>query len=169
MSQPTAPRSWPDRFFVEFNLDEPCPLDFSDDPAIVLFFISWAYSAEMGGSHELAQAASHLRRQLKVDLRPVYRYADRNVETPQDRMELEQSWQPAANLAACVRAIADHWEHPDATLAPIVVGYEHLAPRLRELAAMCDWAVSTGGPDAKVRMSFDLENTEQHTARPAGY
>ncbi|MCA9848607.1 MAG: hypothetical protein KC472_11580, partial [Dehalococcoidia bacterium] len=94
---------------------------------------------------------------------------DRNVETPQDRMELEQSWQPAANLAACVRAIADHWEHPDATLAPIVVGYEHLAPRLRELAAMCDWAVSTGGPDAKVRMSFDLENTEQHTARPAGY
>ena len=162
----TSPNSWPDRFFVEFSTDEQCPLDFTDDPAIVLFFISWAYSAEMGGSHELAQAASHLRRTLKVDLRPIYKYADRNVDTPQDRMELEQSWQPAANLAACARTIADHWEHPDATLAPIVRGYEHLAPRLRELAAMCDWAAER---DAKVRMTFDLENTELHTARPECY
>ncbi|MCK9494759.1 MAG: hypothetical protein M0R75_04585 [Dehalococcoidia bacterium] len=165
----TTEKSWPNRFFVEFDLDEACPLDFSDDPAIVLFFISWAYSAEMGGSHELAQAASHLRRQLKVDLRPIYKYADRNVETPQDRMELEQSWQPASALAECVRAIADHWEHPDAALTPIVVGYEHLAPRLRELAAMCDWAVTSAGPEARVRMSFDLENTEQHSPRPPGY
>lgn len=162
----TESKSWPDRFFVEFSTDETCPLDFTDDPAIVLFFISWAYSAEMGGSHELAQAASYLKRQLKVDLRPVYRYADRNVDTPQDRMELEQSWQPAGNLAAAARTIADHWEQPDATLAPLVRGYEHLAPRLRELAAMCDWAAER---DAKVRMTFDLENTEVHTPRPPGY
>ena len=84
-------------------------------------------------------------------------------------MELEQSWQPAANLAASARAVADHWERPDATLAPLVAGYEHLAPRLRELAAICDWAVGAGGAETRVRMSFDLENTEQHTPRPAGY
>lgn len=162
----TQQKSWPNRFFVEFSVDEECPLDFTDDPSIVLFFISWAYSAEMGGTHELAQAASHLRRQLKVEMRPIYRYADRNVDTPQDRMELDQSWQPAEALAASVRTIADHWEHPDATLAPLVRGYEHLVPRLRELAAMCDWGAERG---AQVRMTFDLENTEQHTPRPPGY
>ena len=157
--------SWPDRFFVEFDTDELCPL-------IVLFFISWAYSAEMGGTHELATAASYLRRTLKVDLRPVYKYADRNIESPQDRMEFEASWQPAGDLARCAREVADRWEQPDETLAPIVVGYEHLAPRLRELAAMCDWAVATAdtnNAEARVRMSFDLENTEQHTPRPQGY
>lgn len=165
------PPTWPQRFFVEFDPepDPPSPVQFTDDPAIVLFFISWAYSAEMGAAHELAQAASHLRRQLKVDLKPVYKYADRNVDTPQDRMELERSWQPAADLARCAIEVAQHWEHPDPTLAPLIEGYAHLAPRLRELAAMCDWAVQQHGPEARVRMSFDLENTEQHTPRPPGY
>jgi hypothetical protein len=51
--------------------------------------------------------------------------------------------------------VAAHWEQPDETLAPIVVGYERLAPRLRELAAMCDWAAAR---DAQIRMSFDLES-----------
>lgn len=147
--------AWPDRFFVEFSTDEPCPIAFQDDPAIVLFFQSWAYSADFGGTHELAQAAMHLRRVLRVDLKPIVRYADRNTDTEADRQELARSWQPAAPLAACARAIADHWEHPDAVLAPIVVGYEHLAPRLRELAAMCDWAAER---NAEVRMSFDLES-----------
>ncbi|MCK9486625.1 MAG: hypothetical protein M0R73_07980 [Dehalococcoidia bacterium] len=164
---------WPQRFFVEFSPEpEPAsPVQFTDDPAIILFFISWAYSAEMGGTHELALAASHLRRQLKVDLKPVYQYADRNVDTPQDRMELERSWQPAADLARAATEIAEHWEHPDDTLAPLIEGYQHLAPRLRELAAMCEWAVQHAGPEApavRVRMSFDLENTEHHAQRPEG-
>lgn len=167
------PQSWPERFFVEFSPEpeQPSPVRFTEDPAIVLFFISWAYSAEMGGTHELALAASHLKRQLKLDLKPVYKYADRNIDTPQDRMELERSWQPATDLARAAREIAQHWEHPDATLAGLIAGYEHLAPRLRELAAMCDWAVEHADPEAsevKVRMSFDLENTEQHTPRPEG-
>ncbi|MEX1023319.1 MAG: hypothetical protein WD058_09240 [Dehalococcoidia bacterium] len=148
--------AWPDRFFVEFTTDEACPIAFADDPVIVLFFISWAYSAEMGGTHELARAASYLRRQLKVDLKPAYQYADRNIDTPQDRQEFERSWQSPVALAACARTIADHWEHPDAALAPLVQGYEHLAPRLRELAAMCDWATERE-PAVQVRMSFDLE------------
>lgn len=111
----------------------------------------------MGGQHELAHAANHLQRQLKIDLQPMYRYADRDVETPQDAQELEQSWQVPLGLAASARAIADAWETPDETLAPLVVGYEHLAPRLRELAAMCDWGAAR---DARVRMSFDLR--EEH-------
>lgn len=156
--------AWPERFFVEFDLPEPCPFPFTDDPVIVLFFASWAYSVEFGGAHELAEAAQHLRR-TGVDLKPILRYADRNTETEADRRELERSWQPAAELAGCARAIAERWQQPDERLAPIVVGYEHLAPRLLELALMCDWAAARGG---NVRLSFDLENTEQHTSRPAG-
>jgi hypothetical protein len=147
------------RFFVEFELDAACPLTFLDNPSIVLFFQSWAFSARMGGQHELAHAANHLQRQLKIDLQPMYRYADRDVETPQDAQELEQSWQAPSGLAASARAIADAWETPDATLAPLVAGYEHLAARLRELAAMCDWGAAR---DARVRMSFDLRE-ENHT------
>ncbi|MDA0270802.1 MAG: hypothetical protein DWG83_00665 [Chloroflexi bacterium] len=156
--------AWPDRFFVEFDTDAHCPFPFTDDPIVVLFFASWAYSAEFGGAHELAEAAQRLRR-TGTDLKPLLRYADRNVETEVDRRELERSWQPAADLAGCARAVAERWEHPDEGLAPLIAGYEHLAPRLRELAAMCDWAAVR---NANVRLSFDLENTEQRSQRPAG-
>ena len=153
----------PQRFFVEFDTVDACPLAFTDDPVIVLFFASWAYSADLGGTHELAQAAQHLRRALKVDLKPLLRYADRNVEMESDRRELERSWQSAADLAACVRAVAAAWDAPDATLAPLVAGYEHLAPRLLELAAMCDWAAAR---TARVRMTFDLDEPERRGERP---
>ena len=78
------------RFFVEFDTTEACPLEFLDDPTIVLFFASWAFSAEFGGNHELAQAAQALRHQ-QIDLRPLLRYADRNVENDSDRFELERA------------------------------------------------------------------------------
>ena len=131
------------------------PVGFLGDPSIVLFFQSWAFSARMGGQHELARAANHLQRALKINLKPLYRYADRDVETAEDARELEQSWQATSELAGCARAVAGAWEAPDETLAPLVVGYEHLAVRLRELAAMCDWAAER---DARVRMSFDLRD-----------
>ena len=166
MTTPDAPQ----RFFVEFDPapegGEACPVTFTDDPVIVLFFQSWAYSLDFGGVHELALAAQHLRLRRALDLKPLLKYADRDVETPLDRREMERSWQPAADLAACARAVADAWAAPDATLAPLIEGYAHLAPRLLELAAMCDWAATR---DARVRMTFLLETPEQRTSRPAGY
>ena len=93
------------------------------------------------------------------------KYADRNVEGEADKRELERSWQPAADLATCARAIANAWDRPDERLAPLIEGYEHLPPRLLELAAMCDWAAAR---DARVRMSFDLETQERHAERPRG-
>jgi hypothetical protein len=156
----TSPRQ---RFFVEFETDEACPFAFQDDPTIVLFFASWAFSAQYGGQHELAQAAGHLKSKRGIDLKPLLRYADRNVESRADQLELERSWQPAVELAACARAVADAWEQPDAALQPLIAGYEHLAPRLRELAAMCDWAATRG---ARVRMTFDLADHAPHAQRP---
>lgn len=154
---------WPERLFVEFDLSEECPLGFLDDPAIVLFFQSWAFSLRFGGDHELAQAAAHLDRQLKINLKPLLKYADRDVETAADQQEMQRSWQPAVELAACARIVAQEWESPDATLAPLIAGYEHLAPRLRELAAMCDWAAAR---DTQVRMSFDLRDGGSASSRP---
>lgn len=152
------------RFFVEFETNELCPFSFQDDPTVVLFFASWAFSAQYGGQHELATAAGLLGTTHGLELKPLHRYADRNVESRTDQLELERSWQPAVELAACARAVADAWERPDDTLAPLIAGYEHLAPRLRELAAMCDWGAARA---ARVRMSFDLADHEPHTSRPA--
>jgi hypothetical protein len=156
--------SWPERFFVEFDMSEGCPLNFLDDPSIVLFFQSWAFSLRFGGEHELAQAAAHLDRQLKINLKPLLKYADRDVATAADQQEMQRSWQPAVELAACARLVAQQWESPDAILAPLISGYAHLASRLRELAAMCDWAAAR---DTQVRMSFDLREDGSTASPPA--
>jgi len=140
--------------FVEFATDEPCPFGFLGDPTVVLFFISWAFSVRFGGMHELAQAALHMQRKHKVDLKPLLTYADRDATTEDDRRELEHAWQDAAPLAASCRAVATALESDDPELAKFTAGYEELAPRLRELATMCDWAASRG---AGVRLSFWLE------------
>jgi hypothetical protein len=140
--------------FVEFETSQDCPYGFLGDPTVVLFFISWAYSVRFGGMHELAQAALHMQRKHKVDLKPLLTYADRDATSEDDQRELAHAWQDAAPLAASARATATALEAGDPVLAPMIEGYEHLAPRLRELATMCDWAASKA---ARVRLSFYLD------------
>ena len=151
------------RFFVEIDAAEPCPLDFEGDPDIVLFFASWAYTVQFGGMHELARAALHLQRRHKINLRPILRYADRHIEEQADELELERMWQPAEELAACCRAIASALEGGDTALDELVAGYETLAPRMRELASICEWAAARG---ARVRLSFDLSHDAPTAPRP---
>lgn len=148
--------------FVEFasrsgmtGTDEACPLTFGGDPTPVLFFISWAYSIRLGGMHELAQAALHMQRKHKVDLRPLLTYADRDVEDEDDRHALEHAWQDAAPLAAACRAVATALAADDPPLRALVEGHDPpLAARLLDLAAMCDWATAR---TAQVRLSFLLD------------
>lgn len=151
------------RFFVETDADEPCPLDFEGDPDVVLFFASWAYTVQFGGMHELARAALHLQRKHKVSLRPLLRYADRQIDEAADERELERAWQPAAELATCCRAILAALEAGDPQLDELIAGYEALAPRLRELASICDWAA---GHAARLRLSFDMGHAEPTARRP---
>ena len=151
------------RFFVEIDAAEPCPLDFVGDPDIVLFFASWAYTVQFGGMHELAQAALHLQRKHKVNLRPLLRYADRQIDDEADRHELERCWQPAADLEGCCRAVVTALESGDEKLESLVDGYPTLAPRLRELASICEWAAEHG---ARTRLSFDLSHGEPTAPRP---
>ena len=142
------------RFFVEFDTPEPCPLRFEGDPTVVLYFISWAFTIRFGGAHELAQAALHMQRVHKVDLRPLMTYADLDTEDEADRRALALAWQDPAPLAASCRAAAAALQAGDAELDALIEGYEELAPRLLELAAMCDWATERA---ARVRLTFRLE------------
>ena len=141
------------RLYVEFGGEEACPVEFGGDPGVVLGFASWAYSVRFGGQHELARAALRLQRRHKADLGPLLRYADRDAEDEADRRALERAWQDAAPLAACCRAAAAAIASGDEELGALLDGYEDLAPRLEELAAMCEWAAAR---EARVRLSFDL-------------
>lgn len=145
------------RLHVEFEGDEDCPVAFEGDPTVVLFFASWAYSVRFGGQHELAQAAMRMQRRFKVEFRPLLRYADRDVQDAADQRELDRAWQDAAPLAECCRAVTAAIGGGDEELDGLLEGYEELAPRLTELAAMCDWAAAN---DARVRLSFDLRTAE---------
>ena len=135
------------------EMTEVCPLGFGGDPTVVLFFISWAYSLRFGGMHELAQAAMHMQRKHHADLRPLLTFADREIEDEDDQHAFDHAWQDSAGLAASARAVATAAESDDPTLRLLLDGYEDLAPRLRDLAAMCDWAAERGLP---VRLSFTL-------------
>lgn len=145
------------RLYVEFEGDEACPVAFGGDPTIVLFFASWAYSVRFGGQHELAQAAMRMQRRFKVELRPLLRYADRDVEDAADQRELDRAWQDPAPLAECCRAVTAAIGGGDEELDGLLEGYDELAPRLTELAEMCDWAAAS---EARVRLSFDLRPEE---------
>lgn len=146
------------RLYVEFEGDEACPVVFGGDPTIVLFFASWAYSVRFGGQHELAQAAMRMQRRFKVELRPLLRYADRDVEDAADQRELDRAWQDPAPLAECCRAVTAAIAGGDEELDGHLEGYDELAPRLTELAEMCDWAAAA---EARVRLSFDLRPAEE--------
>ncbi|MXZ63240.1 MAG: hypothetical protein F4Y98_06505 [Chloroflexi bacterium] len=145
------------RLYVEFEGDEACPVAFGGDSTIVLFFASWAYSVRFGGQHELAQAAMRMQRRFKVELRPLLRYADRDVEDAADQRELDRAWQDPAPLAECCRAVTAAIAGGDEELDGLLEGYDELASRLTELAEMCDWAA---GAEARVRLSFDLRPEE---------
>jgi hypothetical protein len=145
-------------FYVEFDADEVCPVQFTGDPVILLFFISWAYSLRFGGMHELAQATLHMQRYHKVELRPLLTFADHEVEDEDDRFALEHAWQEAAPVAASARAVADALDSDDEDLHSFTREYEPaLQERLRDLAAMCDWGAAHG---SRVRLTFKLDYGE---------
>ena len=152
------------RFFVEFEADEACPATFTGDPEIILFFVSWAFSVRYGADHELAEIAKRLDHTHKISLRPLLRYADRDASDDADRRELERVWQDAAPLAECCRQVAAALDTGDERLDELLDGYETLAPRLLELATMCDWAAERS---TRVRLTFDMSPDQPAASHPA--
>jgi len=137
---------------VETTAAEACPLGFAGDTAPLVYFMSFAAAERYGALHPLAQAASILRRQLRIDLSPLLRFTSAEPEGPQDVEELERLWQEAAPLARTCEEVARALrEHP--RLQDLTADFPTLADRLEELAAIACWAAQKG---AKVRLTYLL-------------
>jgi hypothetical protein len=73
---------------VDTTASEPCPLGFQGDTAPLVYFMSFAVAERYGALHPLAQAASLLRRQLRVDISPLMRFTSALPEGPEDVEEI---------------------------------------------------------------------------------
>ena len=137
---------------VETTADEDCPLEFLGDSADIVYFISFAHSERYGAGHPLAKAAGLLKRRLGVDLKPFLTYADARAQSGEEERALETMWQEAAPLAECARRAAGAIEGTP-ELRELTADFPELPERLRELAAMADWAAERG---ARVRLTYVL-------------
>ena len=146
----TAPS--PTTLIVDTTADEECPLEFLGESADVVYFISFAHSERYGAGHPLAKAAGLLKRRLGVDLAPLLTFADARIESSEEERALESMWQEPAPLAACARSAAEAIEATPA-LRDLTADFPELPERLRELAAMADWAADRG---ARVRLTYVL-------------
>ena len=138
---------------VEFDPAEPCPYAFQGDTSDLVYFLSFAYSARYGSTHELTRAALLLRGEFKIDLRPLLTFADRLVEEAADAEALERAWQEAAPLAECCREVAAALDSRHPRLPQLTEGFPTLRDRLSELQSMAQWAAERG---ARVRLTYNL-------------
>ncbi len=143
------------KLFVDLDPALPDAPAFAGDTSDLVFFLSWAYSARFGASHELALAAQVLRNDLGIDLRPLLNYADRDVEEDLDREALDRAWQDAAPVAAAAQAVADALDDRDDRLAAVRRDFPALRDRLADLARIATVAAEQG---ARIRLSYRLED-----------
>ena len=139
--------------YVDFDPPEPCPHAFAGDTSDVVYFLSFAFSARYGSTHELSRASLLLRGEFNIDLRPLLTFADRQAEDAADKRELERVWQEAAPLAECCRQVVAALDSGNPQLRELTADFPALRDRLDELARMGIWAADRG---AKVRLTFEL-------------
>jgi hypothetical protein len=149
MSEPPAS---PTVLIVETTADEECPVEFLGESSDVVYFMSMAHSERYGAGHPLARATRVLKFKLRIDLAPLLTFADASTESSEEEEALETMWQDAAPLAASARAVAEAIESSD-ELRELAADFPALPERLRELAAMADWAAERG---ARVRLTYAL-------------
>lgn len=140
-------------FFFETDAPDPCPVAFGADAAVLVYFLSLAFSVRYGSQHELSRLALLLRGEYKIDLGPLTTFADRDVEVEADAVELERVWQDAPPLAATLDRVVAALEAGDERIAALIAEFPDLLDRLRDLRRMTAWAAGRG---ARVRMTFEL-------------
>lgn len=140
----------PTALIVETTAGEECPIDFLGDSADIVYFISFAYSERYGSDHPLARAAALLKRQLRLDLSPLLKFADARVENEEEERALDSLWQEAAPLAECARRAAEAIEGTP-EVRELTADFPELPVRLKELSDMAAWAAERG---ARVRLSY---------------
>ena len=134
--------------------DAPC---LQGDSSDLVYFLSWAFAARYGGSHELSLASLVLRGEFKIDLKPLLNFADREVEEDSDAEMLDKAWQEAAPLAECCKAIVSAFESGDRRLEDLQREYPALKNRIAELGSMARHAAENG---SRIRVTYTLEDSE---------
>lgn len=145
------PENSPTVLIFETTAGEP-PVEFLGDSGDIVYFISMAHSERYGADHPLARASSVIKRRLRIPMGPLLNFGDAATDNAAEEELLERLWQDAAGLAECARAVASAIES-DEELREMTFALPELPDRLRELAAMADWA---GAQGAQVRLTFAL-------------
>jgi hypothetical protein len=140
----------PTTLIVETTSDEPCPIDFLGDTADIVYFISMAHTERYGADHPLAKAAAILKRQLRVNMTPLLKFADARTDNAAEEQMLEGLWQEAAPLAEAASSVAEAIAGTP-HLLELTAAFPELPDRLRELSDIAEWAAERG---AKVRLTY---------------
>jgi hypothetical protein len=140
----------PTTLVVETTADEPCPIDFFGDTSDIVYFISMAHTERYGADHPLARAAAILKRQLRVNMAPLLKFADARTENAEEERMLEGLWQDGEPLAEAARTIAEAIEGT-AELRELTGSFPELPERLKELSRIAAWAADRG---ARVRLTY---------------
>lgn len=143
------------RIILDFDPAQPDPPPFTNDTSDLVYFLSWAYSARFGASHELSQAALILRGEFKIDLQPLLTFADREVEDADDQAILDRSWQDAAPLANCCGQVTSALNSESAQLDELLADYPNLQPSIEQLGTIAAWAGERG---ARIRVTYQMDD-----------
>lgn len=145
-------RIGPPTLIVEFDQEHDCPIDFLGESSDLVYFISFAYSERYGSDHDLARLASHLKRGLGINLRPLLTFGDAQCENSEEEQALEALWQEGEPLARCCRDVA---AAVDSTpkLKGLLSDFPDLSDRLGELGEMAAWASKHS---SRIRLTYIL-------------
>ena len=140
----------PTTLIVETTADEPCPIDFLGDTADIVYFISMAHTERYGADHPLARAAAILKRQLRVNMAPLLKFADARTENAEEERMLEGLWQDGEPLAEAAQTVAEAIQGT-AELRELTSSFPELPERLKELSRIAAWAADRA---ARVRLTY---------------
>ncbi len=140
----------PTTLIVETTAGDPCPVEFLGDTADIVYFISMAHTERYGADHPLAKAAAILKRQLRVNMAPLLKFADARTDNAAEEQMLEGLWQDALPLSEAARNVSEAIAGTP-QLLELTASFPELPDRLRELSDIADWAGERG---AKVRLTY---------------
>ena len=141
------------QIILDFDPPQPNAPNFEHGTSDLVYFLSWAFSARYGASHELAVAALILRGEFKIDLNPLLTFADRNVEDPEDQKVLDRSWQDAGPLARCCAEVVQALHSGNQRLQELNGNYPGLRRSIEELGGIAAWCAEHG---ARLRITYEM-------------
>ena len=139
--------------YFEVDGDEPCPVEFGGPSGVLVYFLSLVFATRYGSQHDLSRLALLLRGERKIDMAPLSKFADRNVEEDADAKDLERAWQDAAPLAKTLHGVNDALDSGDERIEAMIRESPDLRARLGDLQRMAEWAAER---QVRVRLTYDL-------------